>query len=181
MSKEQTVIKTDPSPPGTVVYVGRLPHGFYECELKEYFSQFGMIERLKVARNSQTHASKHFALIQFTDPEVARIVVETMHNYLLFGHLLQVKLYDSEKTQKKGFWRGANRYYTRKIVDKYLIKKKRANIRQKQEDSKTPEEKQLKATKRFETIKQKFDIDPLKCHMTMEQLSNEIKSHMNKS
>lgn len=34
-----------------VVYVGHLPHGFYEQQLKGYFSQFGDVNKVKVARN----------------------------------------------------------------------------------------------------------------------------------
>ncbi|GAB2297499.1 nucleolar protein [Dionaea muscipula] len=35
----------------TVLYIGRLPHGFYEDEMRGFFSQFGTIKRLRVARN----------------------------------------------------------------------------------------------------------------------------------
>lgn len=38
-----------------VVYVGHLPHGFYETELKGYFSQFGTVNKVKVARNKKVN------------------------------------------------------------------------------------------------------------------------------
>lgn len=38
---------------GGVVYVGHLPHGFYEDQLMRYFSQFGTVERVRVARNKK--------------------------------------------------------------------------------------------------------------------------------
>ena len=33
------------------LYLGRIPHGFYEEEMKEYFSQFGDVTQLRLARN----------------------------------------------------------------------------------------------------------------------------------
>jgi nucleolar protein 15 len=42
--------KAQPSPRG-VIYVGRLPFGFYEKALRGFFSQFGAITRLRVARS----------------------------------------------------------------------------------------------------------------------------------
>ena len=33
------------------LYLGRIPHGFYEDEMKEYFGQFGEVTRLRLARN----------------------------------------------------------------------------------------------------------------------------------
>jgi nucleolar protein 15 len=33
------------------LYIGRIPHGFYEGQMKEYFSQFGDVTRLRLARN----------------------------------------------------------------------------------------------------------------------------------
>ena len=36
-----------------VLFIGRLPHGFYEDQLKAYFSQFGNVTRLRVSRNKK--------------------------------------------------------------------------------------------------------------------------------
>ena len=36
-----------------VLYIGRIPHGFYEDQMKEYFSQFGNVTRLRMARNKK--------------------------------------------------------------------------------------------------------------------------------
>ena len=36
-----------------VMYVGHLPHGFYETQIKGYFSQFGSVKKVKVARNKK--------------------------------------------------------------------------------------------------------------------------------
>ena len=35
----------------SVVYVGRIPHGFYEDQMRKFFSQFGDIQNLRLSRN----------------------------------------------------------------------------------------------------------------------------------
>ena len=40
-----------------VVYVGHLPHGFYEEQLEGYFSQFGRVTKVKVARNKKVRSN----------------------------------------------------------------------------------------------------------------------------
>ncbi|KAF3159461.1 hypothetical protein TWF106_002757 [Orbilia oligospora] len=91
-----------------VIYLGRIPHGFYEDEMRAYFSQFGTIDRLRLCRNKATGKSKHYAFIQFSSVEVARIVADTMNNYLLYGHILKCKLL-AECECDENMWIGANR------------------------------------------------------------------------
>ena len=93
-----------------VVYVGRIPHGFYEHEMRAYFGQFGSINRLRLSRNKTTGASRHYAFIEFVSNEVAKIVEETMNNYLLFGHILKVKSVDPNRLHPN-IWKGANRRF----------------------------------------------------------------------
>ncbi|KAK2625073.1 hypothetical protein QTJ16_005442 [Diplocarpon rosae] len=93
-----------------VVYIGRIPHGFYENEMKAYFKQFGTILKLRLSRNKHTGASKHYAWIQFESATVADIVARTMDNYLMFGHLLKVKLIPDEQVNPAWF-KGANKRF----------------------------------------------------------------------
>lgn len=44
--------KSEPSNRG-VVYLSRIPHGFYEKEMHAYFTQFGEVTRLRLCRNRQ--------------------------------------------------------------------------------------------------------------------------------
>jgi nucleolar protein 15 len=39
-----------------VVYLGHIPHGFYEEELRGFFSQFGEVSRVKVSRSSKVRS-----------------------------------------------------------------------------------------------------------------------------
>ncbi|KAG6879691.1 hypothetical protein C0992_012989, partial [Termitomyces sp. T32_za158] len=36
-----------------VVYIGRVPHGFYEDQMRGYFSQFGDVTRVRLSRNKK--------------------------------------------------------------------------------------------------------------------------------
>ncbi|KAF9613343.1 hypothetical protein IFM89_007072 [Coptis chinensis] len=92
----------------TVLYIGRIPHGFYETEMREFFKQFGDIKNLRIARSKKTGKSKHFGFIEFVSPEVAKIVADCMHNYLLFEHMVQVHLIPPERVHPK-LWKGVNR------------------------------------------------------------------------
>ncbi|KJX95972.1 hypothetical protein TI39_contig851g00006 [Zymoseptoria brevis] len=82
---------SDPESIPGVVYISRIPHGFYEPQMAAYFSQFGPIAAIRLARNRKTGKSQHFAFIQFESASVADIVARTMDKYLLFGHLLQAR------------------------------------------------------------------------------------------
>ncbi|PWY97082.1 hypothetical protein BCV70DRAFT_203190 [Testicularia cyperi] len=104
------------STPATL-YVGRLPKGFFEDQMKAYFAQFGDVTRIRVSRNKKTGASKHYAFVEFADQDVAQIVQETMNNYLIDGRLLQVKVVPKDKIHPE-MWIGANRKYRPIPVDR---------------------------------------------------------------
>lgn len=93
-----------------VIYVGRVPHGFYEHQMRAYFSQFGDISRLRLSRNRRTGASKHYAFLEFESAEVAQIVADTMDNYLMFGHLLKVRLVPRDKVHADLFKNAGRRF-----------------------------------------------------------------------
>lgn len=93
-----------------VLYIGRIPHGFYEDQMRAYFSQFGTVTRLRLSRNKKTGQSKHYAFVEFESAQVAKVVADTMDNYLLFGHILKVKLM-SEDQIRDDLFVGANKKF----------------------------------------------------------------------
>lgn len=93
-----------------VIYIGRLPHGFYEHEMRSYFSQFGPIRNLRVSRNKQTGKPKHFAFVEFEEASTAGIVAKTMDNYLLFGHILKCSVIPKSQVHDELF-KGANKRF----------------------------------------------------------------------
>ncbi|KAI0205470.1 RNA-binding domain-containing protein [Astrocystis sublimbata] len=93
-----------------VVYIGRLPRGFFEHQMREYFSQFGHVTKIRMSRNKATGQSKHFAFIEFAELGVAEIVAKTMDNYLLAGHILKVKMVPKSQVHDR-LWVGANKRF----------------------------------------------------------------------
>ncbi|GAA5892811.1 hypothetical protein JCM5296_006013 [Sporobolomyces johnsonii] len=106
------------------IYLGRIPHGFHEAEMKSYFSQFGEVTRLRLSRNKRTGASKHYAFIEFQYASVAQIVQETMDNYLLSGHILVCKVIPDDQIHPK-LWVGANRKF--RVVPKGRLQNAKRN------------------------------------------------------
>ncbi|TKA82308.1 hypothetical protein B0A55_01446 [Friedmanniomyces simplex] len=98
----------DPERTPGVVYVGRIPHGFYEPQMRAYFSQFGTISNMRLARNRKTGKSQHYAFVEFSSKAVAEIVAKTMDKYLLFGHIMQVRTVPLEQI-KENMWNGTGR------------------------------------------------------------------------
>jgi len=100
--------KRQPTADRGVLFLGRIPHGFYEDQLKAYFAQFGNVTRLRVSRNKKTGQSKHYGFIEFDSSSVAQIVADTMDNYLLMGHIMRCKVIPKDQVHPE-LWVGANR------------------------------------------------------------------------
>ena len=70
-----------------IIYVGHLPRGFNEKELKGFFEQFGDVSKLIVARSKKTARSKGYAFLEFSGDEkskgktIAGIAAKAMNNY----------------------------------------------------------------------------------------------------
>ena len=109
-SKKLKAIKAAENDKPGVVYVGRIPHGFYEHEMRTYFSQFGDVNRLRLSRSVKTGRSKHYAFLEFKNEDIAKIVTETMDNYLLFGHILKCKLVAPGDVHES-MWKGADKRF----------------------------------------------------------------------
>merc|ERR1712038_2191944 len=106
---KQMKIKNKEDGPG-VIYIGHIPRGFFEPQMKEYFSQFGKVSKLRLARSKKTGNQKGYAFVEFASHTVAQIVSETMNNYLMFHRLLKCQLLPSEKIHPELF-KGHNRHF----------------------------------------------------------------------
>ncbi len=147
---EKAKAKSGSDGPGTV-YVGRIPHGFYEQEMRAYFSQFGEISQIRLSRNKWTGASKHFAFIEFTHESVAKIAAEAMDNYLMFGHILKCK-YAEPGSLHADVWKGANKKY-RKIPHEKLERERFAAPKTEDKWQKKVDKEQRKRDKKAEQMK----------------------------
>lgn len=97
-----------------VVLIQNLPKGFFEDQLKQYFTQYGRVTRLRVARSEITGGSKGFAYIEFKYPEVAKVAAEAMNGYLMFRQRLKTVYIPPDKQdhdyfkQPVKFFKGKN-------------------------------------------------------------------------
>ena len=164
-----------------VLYVGRIPHGFYEHEMRQYFSQFGNILRLRLSRSKRTGASKHFAFLEFEDAAVAEVVQKTMDNYLLFSHVLKCKIVPKSQIHEN-LWKGANKRFKKvpgnKIAGNKLKKpltelgwSERISREEKRRSSRA--QKLLEMGYEFEAAKLKEPTDALKERAALEGVKDE--------
>lgn len=102
-----------------VVYVGHVPHGFYEFQMRRYFEQYGEVTRVRLSRSPQTGASKGYAFVQFRDPEVATAVAEEVNSTLIGGRVVQVQALAPESVHG-GIWRGLGVHLKRVDEDRKI-------------------------------------------------------------
>lgn len=126
--------------------------------MRAYFSQFGEITKLRLSRNRLTGRSKHYAFIEFASVTVAKIVAETMDNYLMYSHILKCKFVPAEQLHPE-VWKGANRRFKRtpwnQIERKRLLKGKTRD-----QWSKRIEQEQRKRLAKAEKLKAMgYEID----------------------
>ncbi|XP_038205275.1 MKI67 FHA domain-interacting nucleolar phosphoprotein [Arvicola amphibius] len=86
-----------------VIFVGHLPAIFSESHLYDYFTQFGTISRYRLSRSKRTGNSRGYGFVEFESEDVAKIVAETMDNYLFGARLLSCKFMPPEKVHKDLF------------------------------------------------------------------------------
>ncbi|XP_031235981.1 MKI67 FHA domain-interacting nucleolar phosphoprotein [Mastomys coucha] len=86
-----------------VVYLGHLPSTLSESHIYDYCAQFGDIKRFRLSRSKRTGNSKGYAFVEFESEDVAKIVAETMDNYLFGERLLSCKFMPREKVRKDLF------------------------------------------------------------------------------
>ncbi|KAG5670230.1 hypothetical protein PVAND_000507 [Polypedilum vanderplanki] len=149
-----------------LVYIKNLPHGFYEEQLRGYFSQFGAITRLRLGRSPKTLNSRGYAFIEFRYPEVAQIAAEAMNNYIMFHRLIKTKYIAPENIHHDYF--RSNIYTIRKDGEKILTSKKllarHANVEQTnrimtEEDQKNRIIAATKRHRRRKNVLEKLGID----------------------
>ena len=78
--------------------------------MRAYFTQFGTVNHVRLSRSKKTGNSKHYAFVEFASDEVAKIVAETMNNYLMYGHILKVAVIPKEQVNPS-LWKGADKRF----------------------------------------------------------------------
>lgn len=88
---------------GGVIYIGHLPLGFMEPQLRGFFCQFGEVTRVRLFRSRKNNHSKGYALVEFAVAEVARIAAEAMDKYRMFGRTLVCRVIPREEVSEAAF------------------------------------------------------------------------------
>ena len=130
-----------------VVYLGHIPHGFFEDQMLGYFSQFGEVKRLCLHRSKKNGRSKGYAFIEFENPEVASIVARTMDNYILAGRVLVCHRVQKEKIHS-GMFPGNGQVSRFRPMPRRLIAKNAQNAPRSLSQIKAAQKKVLKREKK---------------------------------
>jgi nucleolar protein 15 len=100
------------------IYIGHIPHGFYEKEMEGFFSQFGVVTNLRLSRSKRTGASKGYAFIEFGDAETAAIAAKTMDKYLMHGKQLVAHVVPPETASRPKLFKGADKPFLKRVGGK---------------------------------------------------------------
>lgn len=129
-----------------VVYVGHIPHGFYEPQMKSFFTQFGQVTRLRLSRSKKSGRSKGYAFVEFRHKDVAKVAADSMNNYLFFNSILKCELLPDEKVHPELF-KGSEKKFSkpkssalagnRNDSVKTAVQEKRREMRQKKRQAQT--------------------------------------------
>jgi len=100
-NKKQKEVESKPG----VIYVAHLPYGFVEDGIKSFFSQYGEVKNVALARSSKTTRSKGYAFVEFDIKEVAEIAAKAIHGYMMYGKELICKMVEGDgiKVSSKKF------------------------------------------------------------------------------
>uniref|UniRef100_F6T6Y7 RRM domain-containing protein n=1 Tax=Ciona intestinalis TaxID=7719 RepID=F6T6Y7_CIOIN len=105
-----------------VIFLKHIPHGFFEPQMKMYFEQFGIVNKIRLSRSKRTGKSKGYAYIEFACEEVANIVAQTMNNYLMYERCLKCTVVPVDKLHPKTF-KGHNQIFSKPATRKNSIRK----------------------------------------------------------
>merc|ERR1712088_920513 len=92
-------------------------------EMREFLSQFGTVTNLRIGRSSKTGTSKGYAFVEFMFKDVAKIVAETMNNYLMFEKIVKCQLVPAEKVTKTIFKGKVNPLRPPAKMQRFIAKK----------------------------------------------------------
>lgn len=143
-----------------VILVRHLPHGFFEDQLKQYFEQFGLVTRLRLARSRKTGGTKGFAFVEFAIPEVAEVAAGAMDNYLMFKKIVKAHYIPPEE-QKFNYFKSKIKKVTTPLGKDIHIsgKTKLARYRVKQNNKWNQfnyETRTKNTTKKLNKLKEKY-------------------------
>ncbi len=113
-NKKEETSGTTEEEEGRVVYVGHIPHGFYEEAMKGFFRQFGGLKRCRLSRSKRSARSKGYAFLEFEDSATACIVANAMDGYFIYDKQLVCNVVPPGKVHPSMF-KGSDKRF--KVID----------------------------------------------------------------
>ena len=74
------------------IYVGNLPYGVADEDLREIFSQYGDIDKAKVIMDRESGRSKGFGFVEMTNDAEAEEAVQGLDGFMVQGRSLKVNV-----------------------------------------------------------------------------------------
>jgi RNA recognition motif-containing protein len=90
------------------IYVGNLPYGTSDDELKELFEPHGQVESAKIITDRETGRSRGFGFIEMMNNEEGKKAIEALNQSELGGRTLVVN--EARPRGDRGRGGGRNRY-----------------------------------------------------------------------
>jgi nucleolar protein 15 len=159
LEEEEFLKLPDDGTPSNVIYLGHLPHGFYEDQMAGFFSQFGKVDLVRVSRSKKSGRSKGYAFVRFDKASVAQTVAEVMNGYHLFDKVLVSHVIPKSKVHPSMF-KGANKKF-KPVPWNFIAKKQHNRERTEEERSKAITrlgKKQAKLKEKLKTLGIEYDF-----------------------
>lgn len=154
---EEGEVENKPTP--AVVYLGHIPHGFYEREMRGYFNQFGEVKKLRLSRSLKSGRSRGFAFIEFADENVAEMAAKSMDGYLMHGVRMVSSVVPKEKQHRRMFLskiRPTRKFVPRSVQDRKALIKRSSDPTKVAERSRNIKKNLLKKKARLDKLKLKY-------------------------
>eukprot|EP00607_Mallomonas_marina_P009236 CAMPEP_0182421540 /NCGR_PEP_ID=MMETSP1167-20130531/6966_1 /TAXON_ID=2988 /ORGANISM="Mallomonas Sp, Strain CCMP3275" /LENGTH=224 /DNA_ID=CAMNT_0024598785 /DNA_START=74 /DNA_END=748 /DNA_ORIENTATION=+ len=86
-----------------IIYLGHIPRGFFEWQMRSFFSQFGEVEKVRLFRSKKSGHSKGYGFLKFESHEVAAVVAEAINGYHLSDRQLVCEVVPQSKVHEGMF------------------------------------------------------------------------------
>jgi len=84
------------------IYVGNLPYGITEDDLKEAFASFGEVETVKIIKDRYSGESKGFGFVEMPDRAGAEAAIDGLDGTELKGRTIKVNKARSRSEGSRG-------------------------------------------------------------------------------
>lgn len=88
------------------IYVGNLPHGVSEDELRVLFAEYGEIESISLIKDRFSGQSKGFGFVDMPNNSEADTVIKALNKSTMQGRTIKVNQVEPPKKGRKNARRG---------------------------------------------------------------------------